>query len=261
MMRCVAAIVVALNCSLASLSADLKYTTAVTSRPSASAPATPTNPIFAIVAPMVINTIAPAGGVQVTTTIGERGSRFEYDKAYAIIPAGGVMIVTPGGTIVVIDPAERTFWKATKPGGFGANLVNPTVKVDRTGTFETIAGVRAERATIDIRVPFPMPPGAQMPGLPSEVTVAGETWIADQYKKYATMTASATSVMGSLGPDALASAGFPMKSIMRSEIFGSQEVESVVTSIAEVDVPAITYEVPEGFREVAPPPFGIGPGR
>jgi hypothetical protein len=258
MIRRAAAIVVALNCSLVSLSADLKYTMTVVARPSSVTPTAPANPILGILGPMVVNTIAPPGGVQVTTIIGERGSRFEYDKAYTVIPAGGAMIVTPDGVITVLNPAERTYWRLSKPAGLGANAIPPSVKVEPTGAFETIAGVRAERATINIRVPLPLPPGTQMPGLPSEVTVTGETWLADQYKKYAALSAGVTSMMGSLGPDALATAGFPMRSIMRSELFGGQEIESLVTSISETPAPAGTFDVPSGFKEVPPPTLGMG---
>jgi hypothetical protein len=207
--------------------------------------------------PWASTAIAPPGGVQVTTTIGEGGSRFEYDKAYTIVPAGGVMIVTPDGTITVLNPTERTYWKMAKPAGLGAKAIAPVVKVDRTGSYETIAGVRSERAAIDIRVPLPLPPGTQMPGLPSEVTITGETWLADEYKKYAAMSAGVSSMMGSLGPDAFAAAGFPMRSIMRSELFGSQEIESVVTSISETAAPAGAFEVPAGFKEVPAPVLGM----
>lgn len=257
MMRRLAAIALALNCSFVSLSADLRYTMTVVARPSSVAPTAPANPILGIIGPIVVNTIAPSGGVQVTTIIGERGSRFEYDKAYTIIPAGGAMIVTPDGTITVLNPAERTYWKMAKLAGLGANAIPPVVKVAPTGTFDTIAGVRAERATIDIRVPLPLPPGTQMPGLPSEVTVTGETWLAEQYKKYAAMSAGVTSMMGSLGPDALSTAGFPMRSIMRSEIFGTQEIESLVTSISETPAPAGVFDIPAGFKEVPPPTLGM----
>jgi hypothetical protein len=264
MMRRAAALILALNCSLASLSADLKYTMTLAARPSSAPPAAPSSPVLGMLAPMLVNTIAPPGGVQITVTIGEAGARFEYDKAYAIIPAGGVMIVRADGTIAVLNPAERTFWQMAKPAGLGANAVQPEVKVDRSGAFDTIAGVRAERATINIKVPLPLPPGTQMPGLPSEVTVSGDTWLADQYKKYAAMSAGITSIMGTLGPDAVAAAGFPMRSIMRSELFGAQEIESLVTSIAEVSAPAAVFQVPDGFKEVPPPAMGmpgLGPAR
>ena len=257
MMRRVAALILAINCSLVSLSADLKYTMTVTARPSTVAAAAPANPILGLLGPMVVNTIAPPGGVQVTTTIGERASRFEYDKAYTIIPAGGVLIITADGMLTVLNPAERTYWKMAKPAGLGANAVAPVVKVERTGSFETIAGVRAERARIDIRVPLPLPPGAQMPGLPPDVSVTGEAWLADQYKKYAAMSAGVTSIMGSLGPDSIAADGFAMRSIMRSELFGGQEIESVVTSISEAPSPAGFFDVPSDFKEVPPPTFGM----
>jgi hypothetical protein len=213
--------------------------------------------------PMVVNTIAPPGGVQVTTVLGEGGSRFEYDKAYTVIPAGGRMIVTTDGNVVVINPAERTYWKMTKPAGLGAvGGIKPTVSIDRSGTFETIAGVRAERASIDIRVPLPLPPGTQMPGLPADVAVTGETWVSEQYRKYAALSSGVNAMLGSLGFDALSSAGFPMRSIMRSEILGNQEIESLVTSIGEVPADPKAFEIPAGYREVPPPAMGMsGLGR
>jgi hypothetical protein len=257
MMRHIAAVALVVNCSLVGLSADLKYTMTIAARPSAVQASAPTNPILGIVGPMIVNTIAPPDGVLVTTTIGEKAARFEYDKAYTIVPAGGVMIVTADGIITVINPAERTFWRLAKPAGLGASDVKPTIKVNRTGTFEAIAGVRAERATLDIRLPLPLPPGTQMPGLPADVSATGETWLADEYKNYAAMSAGVTAMMGAFGPDAIASAGFPMRTIMRSELFGNQEIESVVTSISEVTVPAGTFEVPSGYKEVQPPAFGL----
>jgi hypothetical protein len=96
-----------------------------------------------------------------------------------------------------------------------------------------------------------------MPGLPSEVTVTGETWLAAEYQKYAALSAGVTSMMGSLGPDVVSTAGFPMRSILRSELFGSQEIESLVTSIRETPAPAGAFDVPSGFKEVPPPTLGM----
>jgi hypothetical protein len=42
-----------------------------------------------------------------------------------------------------------------------------------------------------------------------------------------------------------------MRSILRSEVFAGQQIESVVTDLVETTVPASAFEVPAGFTEVA----------
>jgi hypothetical protein len=89
-----------------------------------------------------------------------------------------------------------------------------------------------------------------MPGLPAEIVVTGDAWLTDRFQKYAEISAGISAVLGLSGPSALGAAGFPMRSIMRSDLFGGQEIESLVTSIEEGAVPASLFEVPEGFTEV-----------
>jgi hypothetical protein len=61
------------------------------------------------------------------------------------------------------------------------------------------------------------------------------------------------STMGAMGLEQMMAIGLPVRSIMRSELFGGKEVESIVTAIAEVTVPASTFEIPAGFTEVPAP--------
>lgn len=258
MIRQVAAAVIVAGFAVAPLSAELKYTMRVESRPSKVASPAPANPLFGLIGGLVVGTIAPAGGLGMTTVVGDRGARIEYDRAYTVVPAGGAMIIAPDGSVVVINPAARTFWRMQRPPGAAmAGSVTPVVKVVRTGAFETIAGVRAEHATIEIRMALPLSAGAAMPGLPSDIAITGETWLTDQYKKYTTLSAGLSALTGPLGPDTLASSGFPMRSVMRSDLFAGQEIESVVTSIGEIPSPAGAFEVPAGFTEVAPPQMGL----
>jgi len=123
--------------------------------------------------------------------------------------------------------------------------------VARTGEFATVAGVRAERAKLDIRMPLPVPPG--MTGFPTELSISGEAWLAEQYKKYAAVSKTMASTMGAMGLEQMMAIGLPVRSIMRSELFAGKEVESIVTAIAEVTVPASTFEIPAGFTEVPAP--------
>jgi len=92
--------------------------------------------------------------------------------------------------------------------------------------------------------------------------ITGEAWVTDQFNKYKGLSAGIGGIGGSLGPDALSGAGFPMRSIMRSDLFAGQEIETVVTSIAEVPAPSGAFDVPAGYKEVPPqigmPPMGRG---
>lgn len=244
------------------LRAELKYTMHLEAKPSSTPAAAPANPLTAMIGGIVVNTIAPAGGMDMTVTIGDRGARMEYPHAYMVIPAGGVALARPDGTMVVLDPAKRTYWRMAKPDmSMFAAAGGPKVTVTRTGEFGTVSGVRAERATIEIRLPLPLPAGVQAPaGIPTEIVMTGEAWLSQQFKSYAK---AAASLVGSdvLGLDTIASEGFMMRSVLHGELLGDRELESVVTAIGETDVPASSFDIPAGYTETAVPAVSLpGPG-
>jgi len=240
------------------LRAELRYTMRIESQKSTEPPAAATNPLLSLLGGMILSTLAPAGGVDLTVTMGERGSRVEYSQPYAAVPAGGILLSRPDGSLVVIDPASKTFWRLPKPD---LSQVKPELTVTRTGEKADVAGVPAERATINLRVPIPVPPGTQLPpGIPATIMLRGESWLADRYKQYATITTALGGVF-SIGLDRLSAEGMPMKSILRGELFGDQQIASTITSIGEVTAAAGDFETPPGFTET-PPPSGIpGLGR
>jgi hypothetical protein len=263
MIRHIVAAALVAGVSIVPVSADLRYTMSVMARPSTVASTGPPNPFLAMLGTLVVGTLAPAGGVESTAIIGDAGARFEYDKPYAFVPAGGAMIVHPDGSVIVINPAEKSYWRMTRSSAAAAAPA-PSITIERTGTFETIAGVRAERAAVDLRVALPIPKDAAMPGMPADIAITAEAWLADDYKKYAAMASSFSAVLGSPGANPLATAGFPMRTIMRGDLFGAQEIESLVLTIGEVTAPPGTFDVPAGFTEVAPPRGGLPamtPGR
>jgi hypothetical protein len=264
MIRRVLTVLAICAASAASLHADLKYTMRMAAHPSTVPAATPPNPLLTMLSSFVLGMIAPPGGLEMTVIVGEAGTRVEYSQAYTVVPAGGAMVMVPDGSVAVINPATKTYWKAARPGALGAlGGGNPVVELRRTGEFASIAGVRAEHATLAVTVPLPLPPGMQMPGLPSDLAVSGEAWLSDAYRKYAAMGSGIGSLVQSLGLDRTSDTGFVMRSVMRSDLFGGQELEAVVTRIAEVTVPAETFRVPPDYTEVSPPagPFSMATGR
>jgi len=84
--------------AVAPLRADLKYVTRLTAHPSTVPLPPSTNPMFAMFGGVIVGTLVPNGGLQVTVTIGDRGTRVECDQAYLLIPAGSAMLIKPDGT-------------------------------------------------------------------------------------------------------------------------------------------------------------------
>jgi hypothetical protein len=238
--------------------AQLRYTLKIESQKSSEPPVAPAHPLLAILGGMIASTLAPVGGLEIVITTGERGSRVEYSQAYTVVPAGGIALLRPDGSITVIDPSAKTYWRMAKPD---LSMIKPDFTITRTGERATIAGLDTERARLDIKVPLPVPPGTELPpGIPSTLVVTGETWLADRYKEYANLT-SLLGGMISLGLERLSSEGLPMKSVLRGDMFGDQQVVSTITSIGEVTVASSHFEIPLGFAEVPPPTSVPGLGR
>jgi hypothetical protein len=51
----------------------------------------------------------------------------------------------------------------------------------------------------------------------------------------------------------LAAEGFMMRSVLRGDMFGDQEIESIVTAVGEITAPSALFEIPPGFTEVPAP--------
>jgi hypothetical protein len=235
------------------LHADLKYTMTIDMHASSVPVPAPASPVTAMLGRAIVSRMAPSGAVHTTVFVSDAGTRVEYGQAYLIIPAGGVTIARPDGTLVVLDPAHKTYWK-TAVSTMAASGLKPEVTVHRTGEHSKIAGVDAERATLAIRVPLPIPPGAKMPaGLPTELSMSGDAWLSNRYKAYMRSATGLSGGMGLLGTETLASEGFVMKSILRGDVFGGEELEAVVTSIGETKAPAGAFDIPAGYTEVSAP--------
>ena len=238
-------------------SAELKFTTRMQLRDSAT-PAAPTDDaMLALFGSRLADAMLPGGSLEMTTVIGDRGIRVEWNKALPGIPAGAVMLSRPDGAVVMLMPADKTFWKLSAADVRAMMQGDaPTVMTKKTGEFSEIQGVRCERVTFDMTVPIPVPAGAQTPpGVPAELTMTGESCVAEQYHKYGLLMAKVPG-LSALGGETLSQAGLPMRQVTRGAMFGAKEIESLITAIAEAPAPASLFEVPAGFKEVPAP--GIG---
>lgn len=241
MMRRVIALAVFVAFAAVPLRAELKYTVRMEVKKTATAPAAPVDPSVAAVGSMVIEMMLPGGSIELTVLSGERGTRIEANKPLAGLPAGAVVLQRPDGSVVGFDPASKTFWKSPAPetGGIQA-------KTRRTGDYSTVNGERVERVSFQITLPL----GEALKTAPP-LTIEGDAWVAERFKQYT--TAKSSRALGALSLFQLADLGLSMRQVMRSPMFGAQEIESTVTKVAEEAAPASAFDVPAGFKEVSGP--------
>lgn len=236
----------------APLAAELKFTTRMQARESATPVAA--DPVLGTLGTMLVESMLPGGSLEMTTIVGEKGMRVEWNKPLVGVPTGAVMLQRPDGTVIMIDPPAKTYWKMSADAVTGALAgSSPTVTTKKTGQFTEVAGTRCETVTYELRLPIPLPTGAQVPqGFPSELTMSGESCVAEKYQAYGKLMGRVPGI-SALGGQKLAEAGLPMRQITRSPMFGAKEIESVVISIAEERVPASLFDIPAGYTEVPPP--------
>lgn len=267
MRRYFAAAVVFALCT-APLSAELKITSKMVARQVPGAPAG-NDMMAAMVGPMIEQMYGGTEGVTMTVTMHEDGRlRTDYVGSFAGMPAGSAVVMRPDGTSVGFDPKARTWWKIDNPMSnpqAAAMLaqIKPEVTTKRTGEFATIAGFKAEKVTMTMVMPIPMPPeAAQLPPevqamIPKEIRIDGETWVAPAYAKYTkTMTkVLAQGPFADIGLEKMLGdlQGISVRQVMRMSMLAGWELETLVSQVVEEDVADSVFEVPAGFKEIPMP--------
>jgi hypothetical protein len=260
MVRKLSWLVVLLAILVTPLQADLRIVSRLEVRKVADTD--PGNQFLAMIGNAMAQQLEQMNGMTMVTVIGDDVIRTEMSRPMGGMAAGTVTIMRADGTMVGLNSADETFFKATMPDVSQLVAVGmmPTVTVDRTGEFSTLLEYRVERVMLEMTMPLPAEVRDQLPpGLPSEIRMRIENWTAEALATYGTQMLRGNPVMAALGLEAAADIGFALRQIVRSELFGGYEMETVVVSVAEEDVPDALFEIPAGYREVPPPP-GFGGG-
>lgn len=270
-MRRMFASVLVLAALVAPLSAELKVTSKMSVRPvPGAAPAT--DMMSQMMGPMMLQMFGGADGVESVTVSHEDGrTRTEYKTGFMGMPAGSVVIMRADGTSVGFDLKGGTWWKipglADMPPEAAEMMaqMKPEITTKKTGQFETIAGQRAEKVTLSMRMPIPMPaevPAEMRAMLPEAFIFEGDTWIASSFAKYskAISKAMTTGAMAQFGFDKLMNdlQGLPVKQVMRMNMLAGYEMETLVLSIVEEDTPDSLFDLPTGLKEIPMPTPQIG---
>lgn len=240
-------------------SAELKYTTHMEMKKSEAAPAQRPNPLLGMMADSLMKQLVPDGAADIVYLIGEKGARIEFAQAALGQPAGTVNLARPDGTLIVMNPTAKTYWKTTSQAGAtamqAAGVPAPEVNAKRTGQFETVAGVKCELVQFDWKMALPIPEGARAslpPDFPTAITMTGDTCTTtDQYQKYAEIALkTAGAMLSALGFDKLAQGGLVLR---QSMTMMGVEMRSSVTQIAEEAAAETAFEIPADYKEVPMP--------
>ncbi len=229
--------------------AELRYTTHIETRKAESTQ--PIDPMMGMIGAMLASRF-PAGDMKMT--VGDGGTRVEFVNALGPVPAGGVMLMRSGST-VVLNPMEKTYWTARVPAALIPGSAAPAITTKRTGESDTIAGLLTERVAFGLTMNLPLPPGVQLPpGFPTTFTMDGDMWVADQFKAYASsLAAIANTLFPGIGIGGLAQDGLVVRQVTRSPMFGGNELVFSVSEVTEGPVTAELFQIPADYKEVPPP--------
>jgi hypothetical protein len=245
----------------APLRAELKYTTHIEIKKTA-APAQPANPMIGIMADAVMKQMVPDGTADIVYFVGDKGARVEYLQAAMGLPAGTINLMTTDGTLVVLNPKEKTYWKTTVQATLDnlktAGVPMPDVTVKRTGQFETLVGAKCEVVTFDWKMALPIPDEARKtlpPDFPTSLAMTGDSCVTTEaYKQYAeVVNKGANAMMAAMGFDKIAQGGIALRQTLQMMGF---EMRTTVTEIGEEAAPEHAFEIPADYKEVPMPGGG-----
>ncbi len=243
----------------ATVRADLKYTTHMEVKKSDAAPAQPANPMIGMMGDAVMKQMVPEGAADVDYLVSDKGARIEYLQAAMGQAAGTVNLVMSDGTLIVLNPKEKTYWKTSVQSALegmkSAGIPTPDVTARRTGQFDTVAGTKCEVVQFDWKMAIPIPEAARgklPPDFPTTLTMNGDSCATtDQYQKYADLVnKSASAMMNAMGFDKIAQGGIVLRQKMQMMGY---EMTSAVTKIGEEAAPPNAFDVPADYKEVPMP--------
>jgi hypothetical protein len=244
------------------LRAELKYTMHMEIK-RAAGPAQPTNPMIGIMGDAVMKQMVPDGAADLVYLVGDKAARVEYQQAAMGLPAGTINLLTPDGTMVILNPSEKTYWKTSTTETLAkmkaAGVALPEVTAKRTGQFDTVAGAKCEVVTFDWKMALPIPEAARAtlpPDFPSTIAMTGDSCVTfDAYKQYAdVINKGANAMMAAMGFDKIAQGGFPLRQTLS---MNGLEMRTTVSQISEESAPEHAFEIPGDYKEV-PTPLGAG---
>jgi hypothetical protein len=225
--------------------------------------ASPADPIATSAAENFRKAVLPEGSVEMEFVTDGQSVRTELHGPMSGLPKGSVVVFPTGQPAgYVLNPAEKTYFVLRPPQlppmPPGTSLPKPAVSVKPSGTFETIAGLQAEKINMSWSMPMPLPPGAEVqPGMPKDISMEYENWcVRDITMPAAVMRLmnGAEQSMQGLGLEAFTKAcPFAVRSRMRMSTMPGVDLLSEVTSLRRDTPSPDLFKLPAGYTEVPSP--------
>lgn len=204
--------------------------------------------------------IIPPGGVDHVVIVNDKAMRMDQKQEFAGMTAGTVTLFRDGQQFGM-EPSSKTFWK-TRPfseselQAIAAN--KPDVKVTRSGDFETINGMRAQRVTTVISLKLPSDAlGSTLPGFPAEPSLTFEAWVTDGVPLPAgfvpLIDQKVLAELGVAQVNNFTDNKFLVRAIAKLNFIPDFEIVMTVKDLSREPVPATLFEIPAGYREIPPP--------
>jgi len=238
----------------APLAAELKYTVRLESRKAAMS--TDVDPMLWMLGEQVLEAAVPNGPLDVTIMVGHGAARAEWSRALPGIPEGAIVLLPASGNrIFMINPATKTYWRVNMPNLYTIGQSRrPVVTLTPVDEPALVAGVAVTKADVHISIPFvEAQRGEMVSGTPTELPLSGEVWSTDRYAEHWLPRLRPILGLPILGFNVAPARNFVLRQILRGPLFGDYELESVVTAIAEEELPEMLFQIPEGFTLVPTP--------
>lgn len=239
--------------AMAPLNAEVKYTMHMEARMAAGAGSDPMSQM----AGGMLTQMFPAGGIDQIITSGEHGTRTEMKQAFANMKAGTVTLMAADGSMTMLDPTSKTYWKqaAMAPDAAAAMAgLSPEVNITKRGEFETINGMKAEHLTLSMTMAIPgVDPSQLPPGMAPDISMTYDVWLTDAVKVSngaSALTATMLKQFGMSNVKELSDGRMMLKGVIT--MFG---VEIVMTTNGFTNGPvaADLFEIPKDYKEVPSP--------
>jgi hypothetical protein len=204
--------------------------------------------------------VVPPGGVDHVVSVNDKAMRMEQMHDFAGMTAGTVTLFRDGQQFGM-DPPRKTFWKTRVFSEAELKEIaagQPDVKVTRTGEFETIDGMRAQRVTTVIVLKMPGEAmGSNIAGLPAEPALTFDAWVTDAVALPAgfvpLVDRSLLAELGIAQVNNFTDNKFLLRAVARLNLVPDFEIVMTVRDLSKDPVPGSLFEIPAGFREIAPP--------
>lgn len=239
--------------AIAPLRADVTYTLHMEVR---AAKGGATDPLSQMAGGM-LSQMFPAGGIDQVVMSSDRGSRSEQKQAFATVKAGAVTLIRPDGSMVMMDPSTKTYWKQPAMSAAVTEALagaKPAVKVTKRGEFETINGMKAEHLTLVMTMSLPgLDPAQLPPGMSPDLSMTYDVWLTDAVKTSGGTASLSASMMKQFGMGdvrELNDGRLMLKGVM--SMFGI-EIVMTASGLTSESVPAAMFDVPADYKEVPNP--------